>query len=101
MSQWSPVRSYSIPSTITRCSICEICFVPLEGTALSSPDCRVVGFLFENPAGQEELLSQFLQPLRAEIGRGDDEDAALALRPMLGDHQPRLDRLAQSDLIRQ
>ena len=38
-------------------------------------------------------------PLLSEVRWGDDEDAPFPLRPFLGDHQARLDGLAQPDFV--
>ena len=49
----------------------------------------------------EELLLQFLHPLIPERRRHDRQDAPPALGPELADDEPRLDGLAQADLVRQ
>ena len=74
--------------------------VGLEGPEMALLDGRVVGLRFEDSAGEEELLGQFLMPLLAQVGRGDDQDAPLALRPFLREHKTGLDRLAETDLVR-
>jgi hypothetical protein len=56
---------------------------------------------YRNPARQKELLRQFLVPLLPQIRWRDDEDAPLALRPALRDHQASLDGLAEADLVRE
>jgi hypothetical protein len=73
----------------------------LEGPELALLDGGVVGLGFEDAAGQEELLGQLLIPLLAQVRRRDDQDAPLALRPLLGEHQTRLDGLAETDLVGQ
>ncbi|OIQ71762.1 hypothetical protein GALL_466190 [mine drainage metagenome] len=73
----------------------------LEGTEMALLDCRVIRLGFENPTGQEELFGQFLKPLLAQVGWCDDQNAPLALGPLLREHEARLDGLAQTHLIRQ
>ena len=50
---------------------------------------------------QRELLTQLLLPLLTQRGRGDDEDAALTLCPVLADDDPGLDRLTEANLVSQ
>ena len=50
---------------------------------------------------QVELVLQFLVPLLAQVGGHDDQDATAALSPALGDHQPRLDGLAEPHFVGQ
>ena len=50
---------------------------------------------------QAERVLQLLMPLLAQVGRHDDEDAALALGPALGDDQTRFDGFAQTHFIGQ
>jgi len=66
---------------------------------VSDPDPGVVGLRFEDGAGEEKLLRQFLVPLLAEVGGCDRENAAFTRGPFLGDYQPRLDGLAESDFV--
>ena len=73
----------------------------LERAEVALLDGRVVGLRFQDAAGQEEFLGQLLMPLLAEVGRRDDQNAPLALRPFLREHQARLDGLAQADFVRQ
>ena len=73
----------------------------LERAELALPDRSVVGLGFENPAGQEELFGQLLIPLLAQVGRRDDQNAPLALRPLLRKHQAGLDGLAQAHFVGQ
>ena len=73
----------------------------LEGAELALLDGGVVGLGLQDAAGQEELLGQLLIPLLAQIGRRDDQDAPLALRPFLREDQARLDGLAETDLVGQ
>jgi hypothetical protein len=61
----------------------------------------VVALGFQNQRLQAELVLQLLVPLLAQVGRDDDEDAPLALCPALGNHQARLDGLAQTHLVGQ
>jgi hypothetical protein len=75
--------------------------VSLEGAELAGLDGVVVGLRFEDAAGQEELVRQLLMPLLPQIRRRDHEDAPLALRPPLRQHEPRLDRLAEPDFVGQ
>ena len=71
----------------------------LERAEVALLDGRVVGLRFEDAAGQEELLGQLLMPLLAQVRGRDDEDAPLALRPFLREHEPGLDGLAEADLV--
>ena len=48
-----------------------------------------------------EQVDQLGLPLPEERTRNDDEDARRALGEQLGDHEARLDRLAESDLVRE
>ncbi|SPT75018.1 Uncharacterised protein [Arcanobacterium haemolyticum] len=64
-------------------------------------DKRVDVLTVHQRGGKSELLAQFLLPLLTQRGRGDDEDAALALCPVLADDDPGLDRLTQADLVSQ
>ena len=75
--------------------------VGLERTEVALLDGRVVGLGFQDPAGQEELLGQLLIPLLAQVGRRDDQDAPLALRPLLRQHQAGFDGLAETDFVGQ
>jgi hypothetical protein len=70
-----------------------------KGLKLPLPDGRVVGLGFQDAAVQEELLGHFLEPLLAQVCGRDDQNPPLALRPLLGEHQARLDGLAQANLI--
>jgi hypothetical protein len=56
---------------------------------------------FKDRGGQAELVGQFLMPLLAQIGRRNDEDAAPALGPTLGNQQAGFDSLAQAHLVGQ
>ena len=50
---------------------------------------------------EQELVGQFLAPLLPQVGRNDDQDATLPLRPALGDQEPGLDGLSQAHLVGQ
>ena len=60
-----------------------------------------VAFGLQNVRLQTELVLQLLVPLLAQVGRGDDEDAPLALCPALGYHQTSLDGFAQAHFVGQ
>ena len=55
----------------------------LKRTKPALLDSGIVKARFENRAGQEKLLAQFLMPLLAQIRWGDDQNPSLALRPPL------------------
>ena len=59
----------------------------------------VVVFRLQNQRLQTEFVLQLLMPLLAQVGRYDDEDAALALGPALGNDQARFDGFAQPHLV--
>ena len=61
----------------------------------------VIAFGFQNHALQAEFFLQFLMPLFAQVGGGDNQNMALALRPALQNHQTGLNGFTQADLIRQ
>jgi hypothetical protein len=73
------------------CEVERICRTILDGLP--------VGLGFKEAGRDTELVCQFLMPLLAQIGRGDDQNAALALGPLLGDQQACLDGFAETDLI--
>jgi len=52
-----------------------------------------VVFLFEDDAIQAEFFLYFLMPLFAQVGRGDDKNAAFALCPVLQDDEASFDGL--------
>ena len=52
-----------------------------------------VVFVFEDGAIQAEFFLYFLMPLLAQIGRGDDKNAAFALCPVLQDDEAGFDGL--------
>ena len=60
-----------------------------------------VGLGVEHPRGQVELLLQLQRPLLADGCRADHQQPALALRPELAEHDARLDRLPETDLVGQ
>jgi hypothetical protein len=66
------------------------------GTVL---DGLAVGLGFKQAGGDTELVRQFLMPLLAQVGRRDDQNAALALGPFLGDQQAGFDGFAETDFI--
>ncbi len=72
-----------------------------KGRKLALLDRGVVGLGLQQAAGQKELLGQLLIPLLAQVGRRDDQDAPLALRPLLREHQARLDGFAQAHFVGQ
>jgi len=71
----------------------------LKRAEVPLPDRCFVGLRFEKLARQKKLFGQLLIPLLAKIGGHDNQDAASPLRPLLGDHQPGFDGLAESDFI--
>ena len=73
--------------------------VGVEGIGRPGGDGLVVGLGLQDAARQEELFLKLLVPLLAQVGRGDDQDAPLALRPALREDQTRLDGLAEPDLV--
>lgn len=62
-------------------------------------DGLAVGLGLKKAGGNAEFVCQFLMPLLAQVGRGDDENPTLALCPALGDQQPGFNRFAQADFI--
>lgn len=52
-----------------------------------------VVFVFEDGAIQAEFFLYFLMPLLAQVGRGDDKNAAFALCPVLQDDEAGFDGL--------
>ena len=74
-------------------------FRHFKRTELALPDRSVIGLGFENPAGQEEFFGQLLKPLLAQVRGSNDQNAPLPLRPLLRQHEARLDGLAQAHLI--
>ena len=75
--------------------------VGLEGARLAGLDPVPVALGFQDHGGEPEFVLQFLHPLLAQGGRHDQENAPLALRPPLRDHQSRLDGFAQAHLVGQ
>ena len=70
----------------------------LKGPCLNG---LVVGLGLEDDTGRKNFsLSSWCHCLRRFDGR-DDQDAALPLRPLLGDHQSGFDRLAETDFVGQ
>ena len=49
-----------------------------------------VGFCVQDERRQIEFFLKFVRPLLADGGGADDDQAALALRPLLAEHNPRL-----------
>ena len=72
----------------------------LKRPQISRANRGVVGFRFEDAAGEEKFLVQLLIPLLPQIGRRDDENAPPPLSPFLGEHQAGLDCFSKADLIR-
>ena len=60
-----------------------------------------VGAGVEDDVGEVELLFKLQAPLLAEAGGADDEQPPFAFGPILAQHQPGLDGLAEPDLIGQ
>ncbi len=73
----------------------------LEGADLALADGGVVRLGFEDAARQKELLGQLLIPLLAQVRRRDHQNAPLALRPHLRQHETRFDGLAQAHFVGQ
>jgi len=73
----------------------------MEGMAIALLDRGIIRLGFEDTARQEEFFLQFLVPLLTEVGRGDDQETAFALRPSLGEDKPCLNSLAQAHFIRE
>ena len=46
----------------------------------------IIGCAFEDRRRKEEFFGHLLRPLLAQVGRADDENAALPLGPFLGQH---------------
>ena len=61
--------------------------------------CSSLSFGSRSVARDQELLEQLLLPLLAQARRRDDQDAALALGPVLRDDDARFDRLPEADLV--
>ena len=59
----------------------------------------VVVFAFEDDAIQAEFFLYFLMPLFAQVGRGDDKNAAFALCPVLQDDEAGFDGFAQPHFV--
>ena len=70
----------------------------LEGVGLVFAQ-DVVVFAFEDDAAEAEFVLQFLVPLFAQVGGGDDEDFVPPLCPTLRDDQPRFDGFAEADFV--
>ena len=68
----------------------------IGGTVL---DGLPVGLGFKQASGDTEFVRQFLMPLLAQVGRGNDQNAAFALGPFLRDQQARLDGFAEADFV--
>jgi hypothetical protein len=73
------------------CEVERVCRTVLDGLA--------VGPGFKQAGGDTELVCQFLMPLLAQVGRGDDQNAALALGPFLRDQQACFDGFAETDFV--
>ena len=58
-----------------------------------------VVFLFKDDAVQTEFFLYFLMPLFAQVGRGDDKNAAFALCPVLQDDEAGFDGFAQPHFV--
>lgn len=61
----------------------------------------VVALGLKNQALQTKLVLQFLVPLLAQVGGNDDQDAATAFGPTLGDDKTGLDGFAEPNLVGQ
>ena len=68
-----------------------------------APGCQesVLALRIEKRRWDDELLVQLLLPLLPQAGGCDDEDVALALRPVLGDDDARFDGLTEAHLVGQ
>ena len=75
--------------------------VVLERLRIARLARGVVTARFQDQTLQVELVLQLLVPLLAQVGRNDDEDAPLALGPVLGDDQARFDGLPQTHFVGQ
>ncbi len=71
----------------------------IEWAKLPLSDSRVVGLGFENATGQEEFLGQFLEPLLTQVRWRDDQNASLALSPLLRKHQPGFNGFTQAHFV--
>ena len=60
-----------------------------------------IGLGVEHEGREEEFVGQFLAPLLAQAGRGDNEELAAALRPLLREQYPRFDGFSQPYFIGQ
>ena len=58
---------------------------------VASFDNLFVAFGLQDQRLQAEFVLQFLMPMLAQIGRGNDEDVPFALGPALGDDQTGFD----------
>ena len=70
----------------------------VEGVGLAFAQ-GVVVFAFEDDGAQAEFVLQFLVPLFAQVGGGDDEDFAPPLGAALCDDQPGFDGFAEANFI--
>jgi hypothetical protein len=75
-------------------------------TSSTSPGLRIVVRQYRDDAVvevvDEELLTQFGDPLSAKQWRGDNNDMAVrVIEEILADNQPCLDCLAEPDFVRQ
>jgi hypothetical protein len=61
----------------------------------------VIGFGFENPAGEKKLLGKLLVPLLTEIRWHNDQDASFSFCPLLGENKSGLDGLSEPDFVGQ
>ena len=75
--------------------------VEVERPEVTALDGLIVRLRFQDGARKEELLAQFLVPLLPQVGRRDNQNPALSLRPALRDDKAGLDRLSKPDLIGQ
>ena len=71
----------------------------IKGVAGTFLDSLLEGFSLQYRSSNAELVSQFLMPLLAQIGRSDHENTTLALRPTLGNEQAGLNGFAEANLI--
>jgi len=73
----------------------------IEGVGDTVAPLLIVALGFQDLRVQRELVLQLLVPLLAQVGRNHDQHATLALGPELGQHQARLDGLAEPHLVGQ
>jgi len=73
--------------------------VGVEGVGIPGCLSISIGLGIEDHSREMELLLQFQRPLLADGGGADNQLLAPTLCPVLAEHQPRLDGLAQPHLV--